>query len=204
MIAVSCVSLMLLIQLQVLLAQSADAQDKSAMIESDAANNKDLLNHAIARENPAATERQANGQNLSAQDAIAKDNWDAVKSIPVGDEITIETRDGKRMKGRMSTITDTTLTFSSNNRPVDLNQPEIKKIYRQAAGGSRGKNTLVGTAIGTGIGAGIVAILLASTGGSDSTGEIVAIGMLLGGGIGAGVGVLSGKGEKKVLIYEAK
>jgi hypothetical protein len=205
MIAVICVSLLLLIQPQVLLAQSADAQDKPAITESDTANNKDFLNHdETAREIPAATDRKANGKNLSAQDAIAKDNWDEVKRIPVGDEITIETTDGKRIKGRMSSITGTSLTFSSNNRSVDLDQPEIKKIYRQAAGGSRGKNTLVGTAIGTGIGAGIMAILLASTGGSDSTGEIIAVGMLLGAGIGAGVGVLSGKGEKKVLIYEAK
>jgi hypothetical protein len=205
MIAVICASLLLLIQPQVLIAQGAEAQNKPAITESDVANNKALLiQDAIAQENPAGKERDAaNRKNISDQEtAIAKDNWDAVKSIPVGDEITIETRDGKRMKGRMSSITGTTLTFSSNNRPVDLDQPEIKKIYRQVTGGSRAKNSLLGTAIGAGIGAGI-ALFFVATYGEDVDADDFATTMGFGAGIGAGVGVLF-KGSKKILIYEVK
>ncbi|MCI0663580.1 MAG: hypothetical protein L0220_21160 [Acidobacteria bacterium] len=180
MIAVSCASFLLLIQPQVLLAQDGIAQD-----------------------NPAAIERNvANSKGLSPQDAVAQDNWEAVRSIPAGDEITVETRDGKRMKGRMSGISGTTLTFSSKNRPVSLDQPEIKKIYRQVTGGSRAKNSLLGTAIGAGIGAGIGLFFVAAYGeGVDA--DAFATLMGFGAGIGAGVGVLF-KGSKKLLIYEVK
>ena len=182
LLAVSCASLLLLIQPQQLLAQDAIVTDDPASHEHNAAKTEATV----------------------ARNTIVQDNWEALKTVPVGDEVYVETRNGKRSKGRLRSVTDTTLTLSGNNQPVSFDQPTIKKIYRIVNGGSRAKNTLVGTAIGTGIGVGIVAILLASTGGSDSTGEIVAIGMLVGAGLGAGVGVLSGKGNKKVLIYESK
>jgi|SRR5262245_30712687 len=181
LLVVSCASLLLSIQAQVLLAQDACAQDKPDITESIAINSNALLSNQEA--------------------AIAQDNWEAVKSIPVGDEITVETRDGKRFKGRMSNITGTTLTFSLKNRQVSLDQPEIKKIYRQVTGGSRAKNSLLGTAIGTGIGAGIAAFIMANYG--DVDGDFFAITMAFGAGIGAGVGVFF-KGSKKVLIYEIK
>lgn|GEM_PF-2859979 len=178
LIAVFCASLLLLIQPQLLLAQDA-----------------------IAPENPATSGK-------TAPDAVIKDgrqdDWEAVKRVPVGDEIIVETRDGKKTKGRLASITDTTMTISGQPQPLSFDQPSIKKVFRKVIGGSRGKNTLIGTAIGTGVGGGIAAILLASTGGSDATGEILGIGMLIGAGIGSGLGALTGKGEKKVLIYEAK
>ena len=179
MITLSC-AFLLLIQPQVLFAQDGIAQD-----------------------NPAAIERSvANSEGRSSQDAIAQDNWEAVRSIPAGDEITVVTRDGKQMKGRMSGISGTTLSFTSKNRPVNIDQPEIKKIYRQVTGGSRAKNSLLGTGIGASIGAGIGLFFVAAYGeGVDA--DAFATLMAFGAGIGAGVGVLF-KGSKKLLIYEVK
>ena len=179
MITISCASL-LLIQPQILLAQDGIAQDNPAAIERNVANSKEI----------------------SSQDAIAQDSWEAVGSIPAGDEITVVTRDGKQMKGRMSGISGTTLSITSKNRPVSIDQPEIKKIYRQVTGGSRAKNSLLGTGIGAGIGAGIGLFFVAAYG-EDVDGDFFATLMGFGAGIGAGVGVLF-KGSKKLLIYEVK
>src|SRR5262245_4578557 len=176
---ISCASL-LLIQPQILLAQDGITQDIPAALER---------NVAISKE-------------VSSQDAIAQDNWEAVRSIPAGDEITVVTRDGKQLKGRMSGISGPTLSFTSKNRPVSLDQPEIKKIYRQVTGGSRAKNSLLGTGIGAGIGAGIGLFFVAAYG-EDVDGDFFATLMGFGAGIGAGVGVLF-KGSKKLLIYEVK
>ena len=180
LVAVSCAFPLLLLQPQVLLAQDGIFQGNSATLECDVAYSK----------------------GLASQEAIARDNWDAVKTIPVGDEITVVTRDGKQMKGRISGINGTTLNFSSKNRPVILEQPEIKKIYRQVTGGSRAKNSLLGTAIGAGIGAGISLFFVASYG-EDVDGDFFATVMGFGAGVGAGVGALF-KGSKKILIYEVK
>jgi hypothetical protein len=206
MLALSCVCLLLLIHPRAIWAQSADAQDKSASTESSATNinslssqNRNAPDYLITIER-----NEANSKKLETESAVAQDNWEAVKRIPVGDEITVETRDGKQVKGRMSNISETSLTISSNKQPVSFDQPAIKNIYRRAIGGSRLKNTLLGSAVGTGIGGLIMAVVLASSGGSDSTGEGIAIGMALGAGIGTAVGLLTGKGDKKVLVYQAK
>ncbi|MCI0663579.1 MAG: hypothetical protein L0220_21155 [Acidobacteria bacterium] len=182
LIAMIYVSLLLLIQPQLLLAQDAIAPEVPATLEGNTANKEDI----------------------SALNEITQDRWEAVKSVPVGDEITVETRDGKKAKGRLASVTDTTLTLSGKQQPVSFDQPAIRKVHRKVIGGSRAKNTLIGTAIGTGVGGGVAAVLLAATGGSDSTGEILAVGMLVGAGVGSGIGALIGKGEQKVLIYEAK
>jgi len=165
-----------------------------------------LAQDAIAPENP-VTSREIVAPNAVIKDGrqdSKQDDWEAVKRVPVGDEITVETKDGKKTNGRVASITDTTMTISGQPQPLSFDQPSIKKVYRKVIGGSRAKNTLIGTAIGTGVGGGIAAVLLAATGGSDATGEILGIGMLIGAGIGSGLGALTGKGEKKVLIFEAK
>jgi hypothetical protein len=198
LVVMSCVSLLILIQPQVLLAQGNIAQDKPVLTESNTANQE-----AIAREKSTVSENEgASSKNLPPQEvALARDNWEALKSIPVGDEITVETRDGKRTNGRMSSITATTLTISRKNQALNFDQPEIKKIFRQVTGGSRGKNSLLGTAIGAAIGAGIAGFFMAALGDADA--RFLAFTMGFGASIGAGVGALF-KGSKKILIYEVK
>jgi hypothetical protein len=198
LVVMSCVSLLILIQPQVRLAQGNVAQDKPVLTESNAANQD-----AMAREtSPVSESEGASNKNLPPQEvALARDNWEALKSIPVGDEITVETRDGKRTNGRMSSITATTLTISRKNQALNFDQPEIKKIFRQVSGGSRGKNSLLGTAIGAAIGAGIAGFFMAALGDADV--RFLAFTMGFGASIGAGVGALF-KGSKKILIYEVK
>jgi hypothetical protein len=177
---VSCAFLLLLIQPYVLLAQDAGAQEKQATSESSAAISNDLLN----------------------QNVIAQDDWEPLKTIPVGDEITVETRAGKRIRGRLSKITDTTMIFVSSNQPVSLDQPEIKKIYRHIPGaGSRFINALKGAVIGTIIGAGLYGFALAIHRDFDGGALAQSIGYFAA--FGAGMAALV-KGTKKVLVYEAK
>jgi hypothetical protein len=203
--AVSCVSLLLLIQPQILLAQSAHVQDKPATTESDAANKALLNEKVIAQDRPANAEGdEANGKNLPAQDAVVQDNWELLKNIPAGDELTVETRDGKRTKGRMNYITDTTLTISSmyRNRAINFAQPEIKKIYRQVPD-SRARSAVKGAVIGAIIGAGIGAFVVAIYPQDTSEGELFASAVGQFAALGASFGALF-KGSRKILVYEVK
>jgi hypothetical protein len=204
LIRTSCASLLLLIQPQVLLAQvpATIAQDKPAIDE--ASRNGLSSQETTAQDRPITSEHTgANSGNLTAQHAVAQDYWEAVKSIPVGDEIILETRDGNSAKGRLRGVDNTGLTLSGKKQLESFDRPTIKKIYRKVTGGSRVKNTLIGTGVGTGVGLVAVATLIASTG-SEGTVDILFVGMMIGAGVGAAIGAITGKGEKKVLIYEAR
>lgn len=138
------------------------------------------------------------GQNVPEQQG-----WEAVQALSSGINLLIETKDGKRHKGRLNNASVTTLTLTRNNRTTNLNKDDIQKIY-QLSGGSRATSTLLGTAIGAGVGAGAAAVALGATGGSDDTAAIVTKGILIGAVIGAVVGLVVGKGSRRVLIYESR
>lgn len=130
-------------------------------------------------------------------------DWQAVQSLPSGTDVLIETKVGRRLKGKLSAAAETTLTLVRQNKTDELNRDEIKKIYR-LRGGSRAKSALIGTAVGAGAGAGVSLIALGSSGGSDDTNGIVGKGVLIGAGIGLVVGLLTGKSRQRVLVYESK
>lgn len=115
----------------------------------------------------------------------------------------VETKDGKRLKGKLTSASSTTLALTVNNKPIDLNKEDIQKIY-QLSGGSRVTSALLGAAIGAGVGVGAALALLGATGGSDDTTGILGRGILIGAGIGTAVGAAIGKGSRRVLIYESK
>ena len=138
------------------------------------------------------------GQSVAGQ----QQDWKVVQALTSGDNLSIETKDGKRLKGKLRNTSETMLTLTRKSKTVEINKDEIKKIY-QLSGGSRAKSALIGTTIGAGAGAGASLITLGSTGGSDDTTGIVGKGVLIGSGIGLLFGLLVGKGSKRVLIYES-
>ena len=140
---------------------------------------------------------------LLGQAVNQQQDWGAIQALSSGVKLLIETKDGKRFKGTLNNASAATLALSRNNRTENLNKDDIQKIYRLDSG-SRAKSTLIGTAVGAGVGAGGAAILLAATGGSDDTTGILGNGILIGAGIGAIIGLVAGKGNRRVLIYESK
>lgn len=141
---------------------------------------------------------------LPGQDVAAgQQDWAAVQALSAGVKLQVEIKDGKRLKGKLNSVSPTALTLTANNKTTNLNRDDIQKIY-QSRGGSRVTSALIGAAIGAGVGAGAALALLGATGGSDDTTGIIGRGTLIGAGIGTAVGVAIGKGSRRTLIYESK
>ena len=134
-------------------------------------------------------------------------DWSRVTATSSGEKISVELKDGKKMKGRLRSVSDSMLTLDRGSKTTDVSRDSIARVYRMegAAGKSVGKAAAIGAVIGGGTGVGVG---IASGGYEDkSRGEIApvlgAVGAGLGAGIGAIVGGLGSK-EKRVLIYESR
>lgn len=141
-----------------------------------------------------------------AQQTTATSDWSAVTASSTDEKISVELKDGKKMKGRLRSVTDSMLTLDRGSKTSDVTRDSIARVYRMA--GAVGRSVGRAAAIGAGIGGGIgVGIGIASGGYEDlSRGEVAAIAGGVMGAIGAGIGaVIGGLGskEKKVLVYQS-
>jgi hypothetical protein len=142
---------------------------------------------------------------LLAQVASPPQDWASVEALAAGVNLQIETKDGKRLKGKLSSVSPTALELvTRNNGTTSVNKDVIRKIYQVSRSGSRAKSAAIGAAVGAGFGAGLSLVALIATGGSDDSGGILAKGILLGAGIGGGIGLAAGKGSRRVLVYESR
>jgi hypothetical protein len=138
--------------------------------------------------------------------STSNNNWTAVTTVPSGQKLVIELRNGKKVKGEFGSASETTVTVARGKNTEDVNRSDVRKIYREN-GVSAGKNTVIGTAIGGGTGT----VLGAATGGCDpqsfcivGRGGVAGILGVAGASVGAITGFVVGKlRQKKVLIYEA-
>jgi len=141
-----------------------------------------------------------------AQQATVSSDWSTVQAIAPGEKVSIETKDGKKMKGRLRSISDTMLTLDRGSKTSDLGRDSISKVYRMvgAAGRSVGKAAAIGAAIGggVGVGLGVAAGGYEDLGRGELAGILGVVGAGLGAGLGAVVGALGSK-EKKVLVYQS-
>lgn len=135
-------------------------------------------------------------------------DWEAVKAVPAGEKLNIRLKDGKNVEGKLSGISNDTLTLEREKKNIDLNREAIAKVYRlvkRSAGKAIARSMAIGAGVGFGIGAGV-----GIWGGSYEdleTAGLVAIlgsaGAAIGGGVGAIVGALGSK-QRRVLVYEWK
>lgn len=145
----------------------------------------------------------AASQTLVAQTAGQQpDGWNVVQAIPVGEQLLVESKDGKQNKGKLSAVSETELTLLKGSQSTTLNQANIRRVFR-LVGKTRGQSTLKGAVIGaaTGTGIGLVIYLPAR---DDIVGSTVPGFGAIGAGIGAAIGAIGGSGQKKVLVYDAK
>ena len=145
-----------------------------------------------------------------ATDPIATGMWSGVEKVLPGEKLIVKLKDGKKVKGTLSSISDTGLTLVRGNRTTDMERENVLQVYRWVE--KRGERHIgVGAMIG-GISGGILGLALYGAdagpfhGGNESVGAL--IGSIAGtGAIGAGVGGASGYalgGRKaRVLIYDA-
>ncbi len=127
--------------------------------------------------------------------------WSVVQSVPTGTELRVETKDGKKINGRLASVSDSGLTITRKGKDHDLDRDSIKRIHR-VMGRSRSKSAAIGAVTGgaIGIGTGLAIYLPAK---DDIVGAVVPVFGLIGGGAGALIGTAFGRGKKRILIYEA-
>lgn len=134
------------------------------------------------------------------------DQWALVKSVPVGEKLTVKLWSGKTVEGRVLSVSDTTLHLSRKNRITDLNQGDIQKVYRIFPDSEAPKALgAVGALVGL-VGGILSTVAIGMKEGTNRGGAKVGLVILtpaaiFGGGL---AGRVIGKRLARELIYEAK
>lgn len=131
-----------------------------------------------------------------------QNEWGTILRVPVGTDLVIETKAGETIKGKLMDVKDSTLMLSRKDQSTAVELTQVQKAY-QLVGRTRKKSTAIGAAAGglAGLGIGLGVYLPDS---NDIVGAVVPGLAIIGAGIGAAIGAATGKGRKKILIYEAK
>ena len=133
---------------------------------------------------------------------VATGMWAGVERVPPGEKLLVKLKDGKKLKGRLASVSDTGLTLSRKNKTMDVDREKVQQIFRLMPK-SATKSALIGAGAGAAGGSAIGAVA-----GRDAfikTAASVPIGATLFGGIGGVGGYAVGKARRKrVLIYDAQ
>ena len=133
----------------------------------------------------------------------ARGDWTAVQSVAPGDEVSVKLKDGKKVRGRFSSASDSELTILRKNKQQPIARNTIAQVYRLERRAEKAKYAAIGAGIGAAAGAGIGGAKAAS-GSSSDDGIYTLVGLVFGTGFGALGGFLWGAAKRKhVLIYEA-
>lgn len=142
---------------------------------------------------------------VSAQNSSASSDWGALNTVTSGSKLAVKTKDGRSFEGRLSGVSDASLSLSVKNKPVELKREDVQSVYRIGKN-SATKATLIGMGVGAGAGAALGAAADSSNDdGFEGIDAAATAGLTV---VGAGVGALTGyllgrRGKKRVLIYEA-
>lgn len=141
---------------------------------------------------------------LAAQTSI--NDWSRLNSVVTGSKLSVKLRNGKKVDGTLSKVSDSALTLMVKNTSTEVKRDDIRTVH-QVGGNSATKATLIGMGLGAGAGAIAGGIGNSRNDSFQLVDDEIAIAVLtgLGAGVGALGGFLVGKSmKKKVLIYEAK
>ena len=137
-----------------------------------------------------------------AQQPTGSSDWSAVQAVPPGDALIVKLKDGRSVEGTLSSVTDSELSLTRNNKNEAFGRDGIFQVYGRKRKAEKGKYAAIGAGIGAGAGLGIG---LAKNSPPIDDGEIYPVGgTMLGAGIGAVGGFLFGQVKRRrVLIYQA-
>lgn len=140
----------------------------------------------------------------SAQSSSASSDWAALNTVTSGSKLVVKTKDGRSFEGRLGGVSDSALSLSVKNKPVELRREDVQSVYRIGKN-SATKATLIGLGVGAGAGAALGAAADSSNEGLEGLDAAFTAGLTV---VGAGVGALTGyligrRGGKRTLIYEA-
>lgn len=134
-------------------------------------------------------------------------DWSKLTSVSTGSKLSVKLRNGKKIDGTLSSVSDTGLTLMVKNTSTEVKRDDISSVHT-VNGASVKKATLIGLGIGAGAGAiiGVAGDASTSNGGYEALDNAVAGAITI---IGALAGTITGFAigktrKKRVLIYEAK
>lgn len=129
-------------------------------------------------------------------------SWEGLKTIPPGDELVVDLRNGQTLKGRLSSVSDTTMTLVQGKNTTDANRGDVLRVHRVISKSAK-RATMIGLGIGVGVGL-TAAVAAAKSGPGEGDADL---GALIAGTIGAGagslVGYIIGSRKQRALIYES-
>lgn len=138
--------------------------------------------------------------SVPARAEVIPGRWEKVAALQAAFPITVETKDGDRIKGHFEDLSDTDLMLLTNYSRAVIPKEDIETITTRTEDGLAD-----GTLIGGGIGVGVMMSALAV----KSDHDLNALGMLTMAGIGAAIGAALGaatdaatKGEA-IVVYKA-
>jgi hypothetical protein len=125
--------------------------------------------------------------------------------MPTGDRLSIELKNGPKIDGKFTSISDGSLSLTVKGKSVDVKREEVSRVYHVVKK-SATKATLIGLGVGAGAGAAIgLAGDANDNAGFNKIDHAVTAGLtVVGAGAGAAIGYLIGRSSRKrVLIYQA-
>jgi small nuclear ribonucleoprotein (snRNP)-like protein len=133
-------------------------------------------------------------------------DWTSLQRLSRDSKVAVKLKTGKKVEGRLTTVTDSSLTLVANTRTVDLKREEIASVY-EIKRKSATKSTLIGLGLGAGAGAALGAAAVANdnSDGFDKIDQAVLGGVVVIGAVaGTVTGYFLGRRSKKTLVYENK
>jgi small nuclear ribonucleoprotein (snRNP)-like protein len=134
-------------------------------------------------------------------------DWSQLRAVANGTKLSVKLKDGKKVEGTLTTVTDTALTLTVKNAAREIRREDVATVHA-LVGKSAGKATLIGLGIGAGAGAaiGLAGDASNDAGGFEKIDNAVAGAITVVGAVaGALTGFVIGKtGKKRVLLYESK
>jgi len=134
-------------------------------------------------------------------------DWTSLQRLARDSKIAVKLKTGKKVEGRFTSVTDSSLTLIANAGPVDLKREEIASVYEIKRKESATKSTLIGLGLGAGAGAALGAAAVANdnSDGFDKLDQAVLGGVVVIGAVaGTVTGYFLGRRSKKTLVYENK
>lgn len=147
--------------------------------------------------------------SLIAQTSTTPINdWSRLTAVEPESKLTLRLKNGKKVDGRLSSISDAGLTLSVKDKSLEVKRDDIRSVH-QVKGQSTTKWTLIGMGVGAGATAAVVAVARANDNDTgfdfDKLENAIHSGLVVAGaGVGAITGFFVGRTKRKrALIYES-
>ena len=131
-------------------------------------------------------------------------DWSRVSSVASGTKLSVRLKDGKKVEGMFSAVSDTSISLTVKNAAKEIRREDVASVHQVSKKGT-GKATLIGLGVGAALGGGLAIAAETDDDGFPVKNSVSAGFVALTAGVGALAGYLIGRtGNRRVLLYESK